>query len=76
MKKKNEQSIPKTYGAALAAGYSDGDQTWERGYISRKSKLDDLPVKVAGGNRKGNLYVLLPAYTSTQYCIRQYLVKK
>ena len=64
-----------TYGEALNAGYRDGDVTFQRGYVSRRVSVLDQPVKEAGGNRKGQLYVLLPNYRSTNYCYRQYLVK-
>lgn len=47
------------------------------GYVSRKTKLlkerDDTPVFVAGGNRKGQLYYLLPRYDTSRYCWRCYL---
>ena len=65
-----------TYGNALAAGYVNADRQWQRGYLSRKINVMEQPVVVAGGYRKGDLYVLLPTRQSTQYCIRQYLKKK
>lgn len=64
-----------TYMDAIKAGYKDGDTTCQRGYISRRADPDAQPVRVAGGSRKGQLYVLLPCYCSTQYYIRQYLYK-
>lgn len=62
------------YLEARNKGYKLGDTAYQRGYVSRKAYIDDLPVHKAGGRRKGQLYVLLPSYRSTQYCIRQYLV--
>lgn len=64
-----------TYTEAKARGYKDADSTWFRGYVSRKIDTDQQTVKVAGGSRKGQLYVELPSWASTNYAIRQYLVK-
>lgn len=66
---------PKTYGEALAMGWKCGDTRLQRGYISRKSHEEDLPVEIAGGTRNGELYVLRPNWASSQYCIRQYLYR-
>lgn len=63
----------KTYADYKAAGYTDADLQWTRGYVSRKCNQDEQPVEVAGGRRKGDLYVLLPSWQSTTYCLRQYL---
>lgn len=67
-------AIPRTYAEAIKQGYRDGETRWARGYISRKCKLSETPVRVAGGTRKGQLYVDLPSYRSTNYHIRQYLI--
>lgn len=64
-----------TYAAAIKAGYKAADTKYQRGYVSRLADPDVQPVQTAGGNRKGQLYVLLPCYCSTQYCIRQYLYR-
>lgn len=64
-----------TYKQAIEQGYKTADTKYQRGYISRKANIDDLPVMTAGGNRKNQLYVLLPCWNSSQYCVRQYLVK-
>lgn len=64
-----------TYQDAINQGYKDADCKYERGYISRKADPKEQPIHVAGGNRKGDMYVLLPCFCSTQYCIRQYLSK-
>lgn len=49
----------------------------QKGYISRKTmaltERDNTPVFVAGGNRKGQLFYLLPRYDTTRYCWRCYL---
>ena len=49
----------------------------QTGYISRKTRAlterDNTPVFVAGGNRKGQLYYLLPRYDTTRSCWRCYL---
>lgn len=64
-----------TYKEALKNGYKNGDTKLHRGYLSRKINIDNQEVKVAGGSRRGQLYVELPCYISTQYTYRQYLVK-
>lgn len=64
-----------TYEEAIKKGYTDADTKYQRGYISRKVNTMEQPVQEARGSRKGELYVLLPCFTSTQYCIRQYLRK-
>lgn len=66
---------PATYAEAIAQGYKDGAQQWQRGYISRRQNSTAAPVHVAGGKRRGQLYVLLPSHKSTNYCVRQYLIK-
>lgn len=62
-----------TYKEAKAKGYRDGRRAYQRGYVSRKVDIDDQPVLKSGA---GELYVLLPNWDSTQYCIRQYLTKE
>lgn len=65
-----------TFKQALEAGYKIGDWKYHRGYVSRKlTNLGELEVFVAGGNRRNELYVLLPCFSSTRYCYRQYLYK-
>lgn len=63
------------YGEALEKGYTNGDWKWERGYVSRNCDKYEQQVWTAGGTRYGEKYVLLPSWRSTQYCIRQYLIK-
>ena len=66
----------KTLSDALALGYKLADQQYQRGYVSRKIDLwGGSPVHVAGGSRRGELYILRPAWSTSQYCIRQYLRK-
>ena len=56
--------------------YEKADIKLQRGYVSRKPKDDLLrEVYVASGSRKGQYYILVPNYQSTQYCYRQYLKK-
>lgn len=64
-----------TYAETKKNGYVDADCKYFRGYISRKVNEDDQLVKVAGGRRKGQLYVELPCWHSTNYAVRQYLKK-
>ena len=63
-----------TYKQALAQGYRKIDTAYQRKYVSRKVRIDDQPVIPAGGTRKGQFYVEIPNWSSTQYSIRQYLV--
>ena len=62
-----------TYKQAIFAGYRDADTKYQRGYISRKVEKNNQTVYTAGGNRRGEKYILLPCYHSTKYCVRQYL---
>ena len=64
-----------TYDEALKAGYRTVVQRYFRGYVSRKVDIGKQPVKTAKGNRKGQPYVELPCFHSSQYAIRQYLSK-
>lgn len=59
-----------------AAGFIPADRTWTRGYISRKSDPNKAKVFIAKGSREGQFYALLPSWTSTRYCYRQYFVKE
>ena len=61
-----------TYADAVTAGYRNHRQSWQRGYVSRRTNLDAQPIKY---DRYGNPYVLLPSWQSTRYCVRQYLQK-
>lgn len=66
-----------TYGEAVAEGYHDTDITYTRGYLERKTPLDEREVKTVkrsgGGRRKGDLYVEIPCYHSSKYHYRVYL---
>lgn len=63
----------KTYKDYLEAGWTDGALKYQRGYVSRKTNLDEQEVLTAGGRRKGQKYILCPCWESTTYCYRQYL---
>lgn len=63
-----------TLAEARKEGYVECDSSYQRGYVTRKPRSeDDIPVFVAGGKRKGQLYYCAPTRTSTQYCLRRYL---
>lgn len=62
-----------TYADALTQGYTLTDQTYFRGYVSRRVDPSKQPIKIAGGTRSGELFVELPYWHSTTYSIRQYL---
>lgn len=59
-----------TYKEALAKGYTNAEQKYEQGYVSRKLNPLDHVVQVSA---RGRLYVSLANQKSTRYCIRQYL---
>jgi len=55
--------------------YKLGDQQYFRGYVSRRAIIRDLPIHIAQGSRKGQMYVEVPNWSSTVYSIRQYLIE-
>ena len=56
-------------------GWRLADMSYERGYRSRRDKSPERgPVYMAGGQRRGELYYLEPCYTSSNYCMRVYMV--
>lgn len=59
---------------ALNMGYSLGDIKYQRGYVSRKVNINNQPVLAAQGTRNNEKYVLVPAWNTTNYCFRQYLI--
>lgn len=63
--------IPADYQDAIDnAGWTNGRQSYQRGYVSRKVSPNKAKLQQ---NKKGEWYVLLASYKSTQFCIRQYL---
>lgn len=68
-----------TYGEAIANGYREKDVAYTRGYLERKTDSYEREVKVVkrsgGGRRKGDLYVEIPCYHSTNYHYRVYLTR-
>lgn len=67
--------IPKTLKDAYNDGYTITETKHVRGYLSRKIDDNDQPVKIAGGIRRGQLYVELPSFASSTYHYRCYLTK-
>ena len=67
-----------TLAAAREDGYTEsGERTKQAGYVSRRGDIEKSVVFIAGkGKRSGQLYYLAPAYDSTLYCWRVYLVKR
>ncbi len=61
-----------TYIEAIANGYTNGRVTYSRGYISRKIDKYEQPVKQSPKTKE--YYVEWPAYNTTNYHLRQYLV--
>lgn len=51
------------------------DVRWAQGYLSRRVDPMRTRVEVAHGRRKGELYVDVPSWESTQYHNREYLKK-
>lgn len=71
-----QNHYPATVAEALKLGYRETDQKYERGYISRRDwSRESSPLHLAKGNRRGELYYYAPAYNTTRYCVRVYLVK-
>ena len=73
----NTNEIPKTVADARGMGYniSGYAEAYQRGYVSRRANIDDRPIRVAGGARKGELYYTVASPISTQYCVRVYISK-
>ena len=61
-----------TFKSALDSGYKLERQAYQLGYVSRKINVLESPV---WRTRRNKLFVLLPAFNTTKYCIRQYLTK-
>ena len=57
---------------ALQKGYTLGQTSWQRGYISRKTDVNSQEV-MYGGRKHDMPYVLVPSFKSSSYCVRQYL---
>lgn len=73
IKERATRFVPATLEDAVMSGYYPGADYWQMGYVSRKVDEDDQPVLVAAGKRHGQLFVLLPAWRTTNFCVRQYL---
>ena len=59
-----------SYKEALEEGYTNAEQKFEQGYMSRKTNPLDHVVQISA---RGRFYVSLANPKSTRYCIRQYL---
>lgn len=68
--------IPTTLDEALDQGYRLADMQYTKGYLSRKTDLRTQPVHIAGGNRKGDLYIEEPCWNTSKYHFRHYLVRE
>ena len=65
------------YKEAKEQGYKVYQTKMQSGYVTRKARADEqIEVLTAEGNRKGDLYILMPNYNSTRYCKRCYLRKE
>lgn len=69
------RQIPDSWRDARALGYKVTYTALQRGYVSRRIDVDDQPIMIAGGHRRGRLYYLAPSWQSTQYCRRVYIDK-
>lgn len=66
-----------TYKEAKEHGYKVYQTRMQDGCVTRKPRTDEqIEVLTAEGNRKGDLYILMPNYNSTRYCKRCYLRKE
>ena len=52
------------------AGWEEYRDAWTMGYVSRKTKIEDQPVKVSG---RGEVYYVRPSWRSTTYSVRVYM---
>ena len=52
------------------AGWEEYRDAWTRGYVSRKTNIEDQPVKVSG---RGEVYYISPSWRSTTYSVRVYM---
>lgn len=68
-------TTPATYADAIRAGYRPAGTAYQSGYVSRRCDTNAQPVQIGKGSRAGQLYVLLPCWQSSRYCIRQYLAR-
>ena len=58
---------------AREKGYIEFDTSYARGYISRKTEIEEQELKIAGGNRKGELYYEKSCLNSSKYHFRVYM---
>lgn len=58
---------------ALELGYTNGDVSWHKGYISRTTDLMSQPVH-RSNDGKNMLYVLLPTWSCNSHCIKMNLI--
>ena len=58
-----------TWGEARAEGWKIYDMKLYSGYLSRRTKIDDQRLCVAGGRRQGEVYFDSPNWESTRYGI-------
>lgn len=52
------------------------ESTPEGNFLHFRKDPEDLKLYAAGGNRRGMIYALAPAYNTTRYCLRFYLERE
>lgn len=67
---------PLTMGDAFNIGYSIAFSAYQNGYVSRKKDPADFLLQAAGGKRRGMIYALAPAFNTSRYCLRHYLMRE
>lgn len=67
---------PLTMGDAFDIGYSIAFSAYQNGYVSRKKDPADFLLQAAGGKRRGMIYALAPAFNTSRYCLRHYLIRE
>lgn len=60
----------------IEAGYDKHHESYARGYVSRRADVNALTAVPYKGKFGEGYTVDTPCRTSTQYCIREYWIKK
>lgn len=82
MTQKLDSKTPGTYAEAISLGYRVVDRKIQQiyhgnraVYVSIKADLNAAPIQIAGGKRKGQLFVWHNDGVASGYSVRLYLAK-